>query len=164
MTKRNRKLRIVAIRAGVAPTPERRKQHGGVITEVVDRDISGKVLVKRYRAAWECPLDAYRNKGLIGQKEYAAGLIFRQAYFSSVLSKAAAYSRTAIASNTRLSIGEKILRAAYRKLSPHNKGSIIDICGHDLPAQDYVKLDRLKNGLGELAELWQAAAKEVCDH
>jgi len=156
----SKKFKKARISAGMVPTKERRKQNGGVVSEVIERD--GDSLTKRYRAVWECPLDAYLGKGLITERQYVVGLMFRQAYHRAVKSKSAAQNRLALSSSTREGLSEKVLKSAYKKLSPHNMGSIIDICGHDLPAQDSVKLGRLQKGLGELADLWKVAAIEIC--
>ncbi len=48
---------------GGMPTKERHYQNGGVTFDVIDHD--HKILVKRYRAVWECPLDAYMEQGAI---------------------------------------------------------------------------------------------------
>src|SRR4029079_5450248 len=103
-----------------------------VISEIIDRDANGKVLIKRYRAVWECPLDAYLGRRAISEPEHRAGLKFRRAYHRAVLSRSAAYRRLNNSStNTGPTSSDKLLKQAYRTLSPYYKGTIIDICGYD---------------------------------
>src|SRR6202044_1104230 len=80
---RNRKSHPIKI--GAIPTKERRRQNGGVFSEVIDRDANGKVFMKRYRAVWECPLDVYRDQKVINDREYRAGLRFHEAYYGAVI-------------------------------------------------------------------------------
>ena len=164
MRKRHQKGRSFSIRTGVTPTKERRRQNGGVRAEVIDRDYHGTILVKRYRAVWECPLDAYLDYRVISELEHKAGLLFRGAYLSAILSRRTAYERLDRNYAYQDPVqSERMLKEAYRTLSSHYTGAIIDICGHDLPARDMAKLDRLKKGLGQLAAIWRATAREVFD-
>jgi len=164
MRKRYRRSRVYAVRTGETPTKERRRQNGGVIAEVVDRDADGRIFIKRYRAVWECPLDAYLDYRVITEPEHKAGLLFRGAYLSAILSRRAAYERLDKNAAYQDPIqSERMLKEAYRTLSSHYKAAIIDICGHDLPARDMVKLGRMKKGLGQLADLWKATAEKVFD-
>ena len=163
MSKNRRKGRIYSVRTGATPTKERRRQNGGVIAEVIDRDADGKILIRRYRAEWECPLDAYLAHKAISESQHKAGLKFRRAYLSAILGRRREYEQ--LESNDvylEPSRSEKLLKEAYRTLPSHYKGIVIDICGHDLPARDAAKLDGLQKGLGQLAELWKTAAMEVC--
>ena len=59
---------------------------------------------------------------------------------------------------------EQVLRGAFRKLSPNHKGAVIDACGYNLAVTDPVRVERLKAGLGQLAQHWNIVAKEVCEH
>jgi hypothetical protein len=123
------------------------------------------LLVKNGRAVWECYLDAYKYLNLISQSEHRAGLRFRQAYYCAVLSPYAAYERL----NSRpvtinLTTSERLLKDAYKKLSPYNRAAIIDICGHNQPARNMDALEKLRRGLGHLAVAWHSAAIEVAEH
>lgn len=165
MSKKRNKGRIFIARMGQAPTSERRRQNGGVFAEIIDRDARGRILMRRYKAVWECPLDAYLDHGAISPAEHQAGLKFRRAYFSAVLCKRAAYERKGC--NTpfiiiRPTSSERTLREAYRAVSTYSIGAIIDICGLDQPAKDREKLERLRKGLGQLSALWGMAGAEVC--
>jgi len=162
MSKKHNKGRIHTVRSGMGPTKERRRQHGGVTSDVIERGFRDKILVRRYRAVWECPLDAYADKEAITVSEHWAGLKFREAYFRAILCKRAICDRISKHTpNTGYSPGEKVLKEAYRALSHQYRGAVVDICGHDQPAQDEAKLHNLKKGLGQLAELWRAPSKEV---
>ena len=85
MSKRQHKKRVHAVRIGESPTPERRRQNGGVNAEVVDRDVTGQILIQRYKAFADCPLDIYFLRGQLTEAEYKAGIKFRNAYFRAVL-------------------------------------------------------------------------------
>jgi len=60
--------------------PERRRQLGGVMTEVVDRDAGGKAYMKRHRVRIECMLDYYYDSFRINDPQLKAGLKFREIY------------------------------------------------------------------------------------
>jgi hypothetical protein len=149
---------IRSVRSGTTPTPERRRQHGGVIKEVVDRDAEGNVLIQRYKAAFECPLDAYRLKDKITESEHRAGIKFRHAYMRAVLKirvedigsgSHGSYDMAAL-----LPIhSERVLNEAYSVLTPQQKAAVIAVCGHDeRPNRDYFQT--LHRGLEILAVLW----------
>ena len=98
-----------------------------------------------------------RPEKAITVSEHWAGLEFREAYFQAVLCKRAICDRISkYTPDTGPMPGERVLKQAYRALSHQYKKAVVDICGHDLPARDEVKLRNLKKGLGELAELWRA--------
>ena len=165
MTRQKGRKRSAPIRAGATPTKERRRQNGGVVAETIAQEGSGKALFNRYRAVWECPLDAYRDFRVITKLEHLAGIRFREAYHRAVLSRPAIRERlNNYPTSTRLTMSEKLLNDAYSTLPPYNKRVIIDICGHDLLAQDGKRLNALKKGLGHLALRWHMAAIEVCEH
>ena len=150
---------------GVAPTPERRRQNGGVYHDAVEWDVDGKTLITRYRAVWSCPLDAYRDSKFITGAEHLAGAIFHQAYYRTVLSPLARRERISGHTITgRPTKSHYILRHAFRTLSPFARKAVIDICGHEEPARDERKLHALKQGLAQLAHSWNTAALEVTGH
>lgn len=165
MTKRKDRKHSAVVKMGEVPTKERQHQNGGVFSEIVECDVNGKALIKRYRAVWECPLDAYRDRKILTGPEHLAGLRFRKAYYKAILSRRATSERLrpySLRPSVGLTTSEKILKEAYQTLPPYNKGIIIDICGHDLPARDQATLDKLKEGLGHLALRWHMASIEVC--
>jgi len=107
-------------------------------------------------------LDAYVEQKAISVAEHWAGLKFREAYFRAVLCRRAAYERRSrYTYDVSPFPGEKLLKEAFRKLSPQYRAAVIEICGYDQPAGDLAKLDRLQKGLGQLASLWRAASVEV---
>jgi hypothetical protein len=166
MSKTYSKDADLIINVGMKPTKERRRQHGGVVYDVIDLDYHKTILVKRYRAVCECPLDAYREMKAISVAEHWVGLKFKEAYCKAVLCKNAAYERrNRITSDADIGPrpGERLLKEAYRTLSPHYRAAVIDICGHDQPARDMAKLDKLKKGLGQLTLLWRTAAPKATE-
>ena len=165
MNKRRLRYRGRNSRLGIAPTPERRKQNGGVIAERIIRNANDRGFITRYRAVWSCPLDAYRDSNFITRAEHLAGIIFHKAYYGSVLCRAAHMERLGnCAASDRLSPHERILKQAYRTLSFPSRKAVINICGHEEPARDEKKLQELRRGLGELARCWNTAAMEVTGH
>ncbi len=156
------KRQLSSIKIDAAPTKERRRQQGGVRTEVIVQDKHGKALMHRYRAVWECPLDVYKDKKIITEPEYQSGLRFREAYHRSVLSRRAGYERlNNFPNDMRLTPGERLVKDAYRILSSHHMGAVIAICGHGQPAKDEQELKVLRGSLGRLARCWQLAAAAV---
>ncbi len=162
MSRHKSKNKVTSIKTGMVPTKERHQHNGGIIAEVTELDNQGKALMHRYRAVWECPLDAYKDKKIITEPEYLSGLRFRQAYYRAVLSRRAGYERlNAAPMDTSLTPSERILRDAYKILPSYNKGAVIDICGHDRYAESEKEVKALRNGLGRLARCWHMAAIEV---
>ncbi len=162
MSKHKGKKHASGIKTGITPTNERHQHNGGIMAEAITLDSQGKALMHRYRAVWECPLDAYKDKKITTEPEYLSGLRFRQAYYRAVLSRRAGYERL----NTRpvdtsLTRSERILRDAYRILPSYNMGAVVDICGHDHYAESEKKVKALRSGLGRLARCWHMAAMEV---
>jgi len=155
MNKNLDKGRIYSVRTGITATKERRRQQGGVMTEIVNRDVDGKILIKRHKAVWECHLDEYYDRHTIGEPEHKAGIIFRRAYFQAVLCRRAAYERYKRNLTTiEATPSEKLLKSVYRTLPSYTMGVIIDICGHDRRARYIGELNTLKNGLERLAIVW----------
>jgi len=164
MTKQKNRNKTTTVEIGIFPTKERFRQNGGLVPEAIASDSSG-TSVDRYRAVWECPLDAYRDRSILTEPEYRAGLRFREAYHKAVLSRRASFERlNRYPTTTGLSRSERLVRDANSAVSPYNMGVVIDICGYDRPAKDTAMLDKLKKGLGHLAVRWNMAAIEVCEH
>jgi hypothetical protein len=162
MAKRKHKGRITAVRTGETPTPERRLQHGGVSAEVIDRDNRGKVLMHRFKAIAECPLDAYWQRGHLTEAEYKAGTKFRHAYFRAILRIQVEDKGSGAHGDPEMSMiapiySEQILREAYVVLSPLQKAVIVAVCGHDEWAGGTPKIKTLHRGLERLVDLWKLA-------
>jgi hypothetical protein len=160
MSKKQRKTRISTVRIGEVPTPERRRHNGGVACENVDRDVNGRVLVKRYKSVWDCPLDAYRSRDVITETEHHAGLKFRYAYFRAVLGIRVEDIGSGSKEDTEMAFlspiySERLLNEAYEALSPKQKDIVIDVCGHDECAGETAKLKTLHRALEKLCEIWE---------
>jgi hypothetical protein len=164
MFKRRRRKIITSPAIWTTPTPERCHQNGGVICESLPNTARHGHHITRYRAVWECPLDAYRAYGILNQAEYRAGLRFYRAYFGVVLCRREDFyspvSRE-LASIEPASIDTQ-LKTARKIIAPQDLRAVINICGHSWPAQYQRDLVSLKRGLGELASRWNLAASEVC--
>ena len=159
MAKRRHRRKVHTVRIGETPTPERRKRNGGVVSEVVDRDVSGDIVMLRYKAVAECPLDVYYLEGRITEAEYKAAYNFRFAYFRGVLGfrveqiGAGAHGEVGMESvNTIYS--RELLDKAYRVLSTKQKSVTISVCGHDEWAGKTAKMNTLRRALERLAALW----------
>jgi len=160
MSKRYRKGRILTVRIGETSTPERRRHNGGVKAEIVDRDISDQILIKRYKAVWECPLDTYLERNVISAPEHKAGLKFRHAYFRAVLGIRVDDLGTGCRGDVEITAlmpihSERLLNDAFAVLSPKQKAIVIDVCGHDEVAGDTPRMKTLHRGLEKLCDLWK---------
>lgn len=160
MAKKHKKQRITTVRIGDKPTQERQNHNGGVEAETVDRGVNGKILVKRYKAVWECPLDAYLGRGAISELEHLAGLKFRNAYLRAVLRLKIADIGAGCRGDLEMAAltpiySEKLLNDAYAALSPKQKAIVIDVCGHDEVAGDTAKMKTLHRGLEKLCDVWK---------
>ncbi|MDX2028235.1 MAG: hypothetical protein SFW62_06335 [Alphaproteobacteria bacterium] len=160
MQKKRHKPRIATVRIGEKPTPERRNQNGGVISEIVDRGAGDKILVKRYRAVWECPLDTYLCRRVISEQEYRAGLKFRHAYFRAVLGIKVDNIGSGSGGDREMAMltpiySERLLNDAYEALSFKQKEIVISVCGHDEVVGETAKLKTLHRGLERLCDVWK---------
>ena len=165
MAKQRFKKRANTVRMGASPTKERRRQNGGVVMETVERDAHGRELINRYRAAWECPLDAYRDLNVIGEPEYRAGLRFHRAYYGVVFGRRYDFKPTNnYLSTMEPNMSERLLKQAYDTLPTDELGAVIDVCGHGERIWNPRALDKLRKGLGHLAIRWHMTAIEVCEH
>jgi hypothetical protein len=160
MSKKYRKNRILTVRIGETPTKERRNHNGGVIAEIADRDSAHRILIKRFRAVWECPLDKYRDDMAISLAEHQAGLKFKNAYYRAVLGikvsdiGSGCKGDWEMASLTAV-YSERLLIEAYQALSPKQKAIVINVCGHDEVAGTTARLKTLHRGLMKLCNVWK---------
>jgi len=158
----DQKERKYAVYVGEKPSKERCRQQGGVVPEIIDRDYHDRIQVRRYKARYECVLDAYLKAKVITKAEHRAGIIFRRAYHNAVILRRKAYNHIGIrAMPDKPSHSDLVLREAYRTLSPHNKGAIIDICGFGHIIYDKAKIDCFKKGLEQLVLCWKDTADEI---
>lgn len=163
MRKNRHKGRILTVRMGEKPTPERRRQNGGVISEIVDRGAGDRILVKRYRAVWECPLDVYLDREVITEPEYRAGQKFRNAYFRAVLGIKVDDIGTGNEGDREMAMlspiySDRLLCDAYEALSPKQKAIVVSVCGHDEVAGETARLKTLHRGLEKLCDVWKISS------
>ena len=159
--------RIATVRVGEAPTPERRNQNGGIKAEIVDRDVSDRVLVKRYKAVWECPLDTYFDHDTISAPEHHAGQKFRRAYFRAVFGIHVEDIGSGCEGDPEMGIltplySERLIKQACSVLSPKQKEVVINVCGYDEVAGSTAKVKTLHRALERLCEIWEI--KEGADN
>jgi len=160
MAKRRKAKRRLPVRQGARATMELCEKYGGVITEVIDRDLRGNPYMLRDRVRIECTLDFYFWKGNLTQSEYDAGLKFRRAYQRAVLrvkveDPAASGPYDPEMAMLMVPISEELLRAAYEEMSQAQKRIVIDVCGHDKYAGTTDRVQTLHRGLEKLATLWK---------
>jgi hypothetical protein len=159
MGKRHKKTHVSSVRHGESPTIERTRHLGGTRIEIIDRDLSGHTLIRRHKAAWECPLDAYFERGVLSQSEHQAGHKFRRAYIRAVMrvrtddSSGGAHGDRQMAAVMPI-YSEQLLKAAYATLSTQQRAIIINVCGHDEVAGHSARLKTLHRGLERLCALW----------
>ncbi len=164
MTNAQSKKKFSAVKVGIAPTKERRRQNGGVIQEIVKDGASGKI-TRRFRATTECPLDAYLAAALISKKEHRTGIRFRGAYYGAVLSRptdSRPVSEEEAAKEPTMY--EKALEQAYRVLPTDELSAVIDVCGYSEYMWNPQAFEKMRKGLGRLAVQWNLAAFETCGH
>lgn len=160
MAKTRRKKKSLPARMGEQATMERRQHAGGVISEVVDRDLRGNPFMKRDRAVAECVLDAYLLRRVITLHEYEAGLKFRRAYLRAVYRVRVEDPLGTGVYDPEMAllivpISEQVLRDAYAVLSEAQKRIVINVCGADEWAHGSARLATLHRALEKLTDLWR---------
>ena len=148
----------------VKPTKERHQHNGGVDEEVVAWDSEGNPIATRFRAVWECPLDAYRDFGLISKVEHKAGIEFKRVYYNAVLA-----SQIDILPTTEAEVSKKPTRSetklkqAYDAVPSKEMEVIVTVCGNNFHIQSATAYEKLRKGLGHLAVAWCSADIEVTE-
>ena len=160
MAKRRRKKVSLPARLGEQATMERRRQLGGVVAEVIDRDLRGNPFMKRDRARCECVLDDYLYRLLLTLSEHEAGMKFRCAYLRGVCRVMVDDPGTGGEYDPEMAmlivpISEEILREAYKVLTKAQKEIMIRVCGHGEWAGGTDKLETLRRALERLVTLWK---------
>jgi len=166
MTKRRqtRKKPVTVVRIGELATKERRRQQGGMVTEVIDREASGKAYIKRQRARLECMLDYYHKQNRISDPQYTAGIKFREIYLSAIYG----YSFKVLCNPYLMEAKHadpegrmlahidctRLLREACDRLTPEQRSLVRDVCGYDRFAGGRDKKRILLRALDSLATFW----------
>lgn len=159
MAKRRYKKKAIPVRIGQQPTKERHQHNGGMIAETVDRDASGKAILKRYKAIAECVLDSYFIREIISEAEYEAGMRFRKAYLRAVLHVrvddvgAGSHHDPEMSIHTVM-LSEQLIRQAYSVFDLTEQAVIITVCGHDDWAGGAHRMKAFHTGMAKLIELW----------
>ena len=161
--KRHYKKKALPARCWERATVERQRQLGGMITEVVDRDLRGNSILKRHKAKIECHLDIYLYREQLSVPEYDAGMIFRKAYMRYVLGIKVdddVQGGRADAEMAMLAIpySKKLLDQARAALSLPQWVVIEAICGLDDTAGGSSRFATFRRGLEVLVDLWKTDA------
>jgi hypothetical protein len=166
MAKRKYKKRAVpVVRVGEMATPERRRQLGGVVTEVVDRDATGKVYMKRNKARYECIIDYYHDTYRLDDPQFMAAQkfaeMFNGANFGSEFSILAspyifitASSDPEAKAHRRLDCYRHLQEIEKKILTPAQWKVVVKVCGRDERAGNTDYLETLRRALDELAKYW----------
>jgi hypothetical protein len=165
-----KKKKSSPIRIGETATPERRKQHGGVTTEIVDRDATGKATITRHKAKLECVLDFYLRTRRIDDPQHAAGIKLRGIYkqvshgFDSSNFSGALLADTGNGNHEKQIAAYldsiKKLKKLYARLTPAQRRVLRDVCGYDEYAKDKDEKETLVRGLDRLAIHWGFTTKD----
>jgi hypothetical protein len=152
------------VRVGELATPERRRQLGGVMTEVIDRDAGGKAYMKRHRVRIECMLDYYFNAYRINERQYTAGLKFREIYLRVNYDTNCKILCSPFLINTGRADPEGKIMAhmdcirwldeACKLLSSEQLTMVRKVCGYDEYAGTFANKKTLLRGLDILAAHW----------
>ncbi len=158
--KRHYKKKALPARCWERATMERRRQLGGLITEVVDRDLRGNSILKRHKAKIECHLDIYLYRGQLSVPEYDAGMIFRKAYMRYVLDIKVdddVQGGRADAEMAMLAVphSKKLIDEAHDVLSQPQWMVVEAICGLDDTAGNSYRFETFRRGLEKLVDLWK---------
>ena len=158
--KRKYKKKALPARIGELATVERCRQLGGVITEVVDRDLRGSPILKRHKAKIECHLDICLLREWISIPEYDAAMIFRKAYLRYVRGVKVdddVQGGRADAEMAMLAVphSKKLLDQAHAVLSQPQWRMVETICGLDDTAGNSSRFETFRLGLTKLVDLWK---------
>ena len=148
----------------VKPTKERHQHNGGVDEEVVAWDSEGNPIATRFRAVWECSLDAYRDFGLISKKEHKTGIEFRRIYSNAVSNRNLdMLPTTEVEASKKPTRSETKLKQAYNAVPSDEMEVIVTVCGNNFHIQSASAHEKLHKGLGHLAVAWCSADIEVTE-
>ena len=162
---RFKKRKSPVVRIGEIATPERRRQNGGLITEVADRDASGNVYTKRQRAKYECILDCYHDEYRLNDAQYTAGLKFQEIFHRCFCGHAA----KELCAPFLIDGGEgsaehrviahiyctRLLDEALEQMTKKQQAVVRSVCGFGVPAGHSNKLAILGTALTKLARYWK---------
>lgn len=158
--KRKYKKKALPVRVGELATVERCRQLGGMVTEVVDRDLRGNPIIKRHKAKIECHLDIYLYREQLSIPEYDAGMIFRKAYSRYVLGIKVEDDVQGACGDVEMAMlavphSKKLLDQAHGVLSQPQWMVIEAICGLDDTAGNSYRFETFRRGLEKLVDLWK---------
>ena len=154
-----------SFRLGEQATPERRRQNGGIASEIIARDYSGNVFIERHKARIECMLDYYLAKQWLSPAQHAAALKYREHYlrvhfgahskiFNDALRNLMSGHRDPDAPLIAFIGSIEQLEKAEEKLSSAQREVIRRVCGYDQPAGDTRYKLTLQRGLDVLVMFW----------
>lgn len=159
-----KKNRPSFVHIGMLATPERCHQQGGVTTEIVDRDSTGRVYIERDRANEECALDLYLLKKRISNPQHKAGLRLREAYVRAAHGMECSVLGEQFVANAGSGDNEekmalyidalKTLSVVWPLLTPVQQRVLRRVCGYNEYASNYNDKETLVRGLDLLAKHW----------
>ena len=149
---------------GELATPERRRQSGGVKTEVVASDSPGKRIIKRQRARYECAIEYYYEEGSFTGRQTRAALKYREIYLSGMHGQSGKYLCNPYtidcgrADPESRIIGHmhnlRLLIEVNELLTQEERDIVRDVCAYDKIASAYEVKYILLRALDVLADYW----------
>ncbi|MGB9152208.1 MAG: hypothetical protein WCD70_03870 [Alphaproteobacteria bacterium] len=163
--KHHKKKQLPVVLVGELVTPERRRQLGGVVTEMVDEDGSSRRKMKRHKARYDCMIEFYCDEGTFSDRQTKAGLKYREIYLSGIHGQSGKYLCNPFtidcgrADPENKIIGHmhnlRLLVEANELLTEEERGIVRDVCAYDRVASAYDLKRILLRALDVLADYWK---------
>ncbi len=161
---RKKKKQLPAILIGELATPERRRQLGGVKTEVVVSDENGRRKMKRDIARYECMIEFLFDEGIATQRQTKAALKYREIYLSGQHGQSGRYLCAPFTIDCGRADPEnriishmhnlRLLIEANELLTKEERDIVRDVCGYDKAPSAYEIRYILLRALDVLADYW----------
>jgi len=162
--KHHKKKQLPVVLVGELVTPERRRQLGGVISEMIDEDGSSKRKVKRNKARYDCMIEFYFEDGTFSDRQSKAALKYREIYLSGMHGQSGKYLCNPFtidcgrADPENKIIGHmhnlRLLVEANELLTQEERDIVRDVCAYDKVASAYELKRILLRALDVLADYW----------
>jgi hypothetical protein len=164
MAKKQRKKKLPVVLVGELVTPERRRQAGGVVTEMIDEEGSRGRKVKRHKARYDCMIEFYADENAFSERQTKAALKYREIYLSGMHGQSGKYLCNPFtidcgrADPESRIIGHmhnlRLLVEANELLTQEERDIVRDVCAYDKAASAYELKRILLRALDVLADYW----------
>jgi hypothetical protein len=163
--KSRKKKQLPVILVGELVTPERRRQVGGVVTEMIDEDGNSRRKVKRYKARYDCMIEFYCEEGTFSNRQTKAALKYREIYLSGMHGQSGKYLCNPYTIDCGRADPEnkilghmhnlRLLVEANELLTQEERDIVRDVCAYDKVATAYEMKYILLRALDVLADYWK---------